>query len=301
LILRLAPENPLWGHRRVQGEPARSGITVPAATVRSVPRQGSIPPAPQRAPDTWASFPRAQASGLPAWDFFHVDTAFCRRPHGLLVMEAATRRVHIPGITAHPNRDWATRQVRNSMMDPEDRLDRLRFPLRDRDGKLSDAFDAVLAGAGARALLSPPRPPKANALAERRIATARREGTDRILTMNERHLHAVLDTYTDHHNRHRPHQSLHQRPPHAPETGQTAPAIPLEGRIRRTQLPGGLINEYQQAAQPRQENDLVNSPNRNFHAGQDAPCRRFPPGAPADRAGSCRSITRGQEDIARAV
>ncbi|MFD0503637.1 integrase core domain-containing protein [Streptomyces chiangmaiensis] len=248
MILRLARENPLWGHRRVQGELARLGIILSAATVRAVLRLGNIPPAPQRAQDTWASFLRAQASGLLACDFFHVDTVFCRRLYVLFVMEVATRRVHILGITAHPNRDWVTQQVRNLMMDLEDRVDRFRFFLRDRDGKFSDAFDAVLASAGVQVLLSPPRSPKANAFAERWVGTVRRECTDRILVLNERHLHVVLDTYTDHYNRHRPHQSLHQRPPQTVETGQSDVATFPGSHIQRTQLLGGLIDEYQQAA-----------------------------------------------------
>ncbi|MGW9032896.1 integrase core domain-containing protein, partial [Streptomyces sp. NPDC055722] len=141
--------------------------------------------------------------------------------------------------------------IRNLMMDLEDRMDRFRFFLRDRDGKFSDAFDAfdaVLADAGVQVLLPPPRSPKTNALAERWVGTVRRECTDRLLIMNERHLRAVLNTYTDHYNRHRLHQSLHQRPPHTAETEKTAPVIPIGGRVRRTQLLGGLINEYQQAA-----------------------------------------------------
>ncbi|MGW9031592.1 integrase core domain-containing protein [Streptomyces sp. NPDC055722] len=142
-----------------------------------------------------------------------MDTALCRRLYVLFAMEVATRRVHVLGISAHPNRDWMTQQVWNVMMDLEDRVDRFRFFLRDRDGKFSDAFDAfdaVLADAGVQVLLSPPRSPKANAFAERWVGTGRRECTDRLLIMNERHLRAVLNTYAVHYHRHRPHQSLHQ-------------------------------------------------------------------------------------------
>ena len=70
------------------------------------------------------------------------------------------------------------------MVTLEDRIDRFRFFLRDRDGKFSDAFDTVLAGAGVQVLLSPPRSPKANAFAERWVGTVRHECTDRILIIN---------------------------------------------------------------------------------------------------------------------
>jgi hypothetical protein len=193
-----------------------------------------------------------------------VDTAFRGRLYVLFVMEVEARRVHILGITAHPNQDWVTRQVRNLMMDLEDRLDRFGFFLRDRDGKFADA---VLAGAGVQVLLSPPRSPKANAFAERWVGAARRECTGRTLIMNERHLHVVLDAYTDHYHRHRPHQSLHQRPPHAVESGRRAPAIPWGGRVRRSRLLGGLINEYQQAASPHRYKRPGQQPEPGFSRG----------------------------------
>jgi hypothetical protein len=163
-----------------------------------------------------------------------VDTALCQRLYVLVVMDVATRRVHVLGISAHSNRDWVTQQVRNLMMDLEDPVDLFRFFLRDRDGKFSDAFDAVLADAGVQLLLSLPRSAKANAVAEHWVSTVRRECTDRLLIMDERHLRTVLNTYTDHYNRHRPHQSLHQRSPQASDTDQTAPAIPFEGHVRRS-------------------------------------------------------------------
>jgi hypothetical protein len=184
---------------------------------------------PHRARDAWSSFLRAPVSGLLACGFFPVDTAVCRRLCALFVMEAATRRVRILGVTARPHRDRATRQVCNLMMRLENRVDQFRFFRRDRDGKFCDALDAVLAGAGVRVLLSRPRSPKANAFAERWAGTVRREGTDRLLILNERRLRAVLDTCTDRCNRHRPHPSLHQRPPRTVETGQTTSVVPLGG------------------------------------------------------------------------
>ncbi|WP_297627607.1 hypothetical protein [Nocardia sp.] len=71
------------------------GVTVSAATVRAILRQGDIPPARQGARGTWACFLRAWASGLPACDFSHVDTAFRGRLYVLFVMEVEARRVHI--------------------------------------------------------------------------------------------------------------------------------------------------------------------------------------------------------------
>jgi transposase InsO family protein len=76
--------------------------------------------------------------------------------------------------------------------------------IRDRDAKYTDAFDAVFAAAGLRVITTPARAPRANAICERWIASARRECTDRILIAGRRHLHHVLSEYVDHYNTHRP-------------------------------------------------------------------------------------------------
>ena len=66
---------------------------------------------------------------------------------------------------------------------------------------------------GVRIIQIPVMAPRANALAERWIASARRECLDRMLITGERHLRLVLGEYIDHYNGHRPHRTLHQTPP----------------------------------------------------------------------------------------
>src|SRR5258708_1405193 len=88
-----------------------------------------------------------------------------------------------------------------------------RFLIRDRAGQFTEAFDAVLSGAGIKVAKIPPRSPRANAFAERWVRTVRSEVTDRILITGPRHLRAILDEYVAHYNQHRPHRARNLRPP----------------------------------------------------------------------------------------
>ncbi|GAA2412295.1 integrase core domain-containing protein [Actinomadura vinacea] len=218
--------------------------------MRRVLKRLRIPPAPQRKRSTWRQFLRSQATTMLACDFFHVECAVTlRRVYVFFVVEVSTRHVHVLGVTAHPEA-WAVEQARNLLMDLGDRAAGFGFLVRDRAGQFTAAFDAVLAAAGITVVKIPPRSPRANAYAERWIRTVRAEVTDRMLIAGPRHLHAVLNEYVVHYNRHRPHRARSLRPPDRDDSSITTAAITdmTTARIRRGRVLGGLINEYRQSA-----------------------------------------------------
>jgi putative transposase len=249
LIEQMAQENPSWGYKRIQGELLGLGYRVGASTVRRVLKRLRIPPAPQRDRTTWRQFLRSQAAMMLACDFFHVDCAvtLCRL-YVFFVIEVGTRHVHVLGVTAHPDGAWTVQQARNLLMDLEEQAARFRFLIRDRAGQFTEAFDAVLSAAGIEVVKIPPRSPRANAYAERWVRTVRAECTDRMLIAGPRHLRAVLDEYVTHYNRHRPHRARNLRPPDAGDAA-AAPVTDLAAaRIRRRNILGGLIREYERVA-----------------------------------------------------
>jgi transposase InsO family protein len=251
LVLRLARENPTWGHRRIHGELVTLGYTVSASTVWNILTRAGLDPAPRRSGSTWREFCRAQADSMLACDFFHVDTVLLRRVYVFFVIEVGTRRVHLLGVTAHPTGDWVTQQARNLMLELDNASAKMRFLVRDRDTKFIRAFDDVFTGAGIRVLKSPPRAPRANAFAERWVGTVRRECLDRLLIVSQRHLLAVLAEYVEHYNSHRPHQSLDQTSPVPTPANAIARSVSKPtGRhlVERREVLGGLIHEYRHAA-----------------------------------------------------
>ena len=248
LIIRMARDNPAWGHRRVQGELVRLGHQIAASTVWQILHDAGIDPASRRPGPTWKQFLAAQARGMLAVDFVHVDTVLLRRVYALIVIEHGSRRVHLAGITANPDGAWTAQAARNFLMDLAQRATSVRFLIRDRAGQFTDSFDAVLIAEGISILASPPQAPRANAICERVIGTLRRKVLDRLLIAGERHLRQVLTEYLAHYNTARPHRALNQLAPDQADTQPPEPINLAEHRIRRKQVLGGLTHEYQIAA-----------------------------------------------------
>ena len=248
LVVRLARENPTWGYRRIHGELATMGISIAPSSVWTILRRRGIDPAPRRLGPTWAEFLHAQAKGLIACDFFHVDTVLLRRLYVLFFIDHDTRRVHLAGVTANPVTGWVTQHARNLCFDLAERATPIKFLIRDRDTKFTASFDAVFAAVGIRIIKTPIRAPRANAIAERIVGTIRRECLDRLLILGRHHLEAVLAEYVDHYNGHRPHRSLDQRYPSAVTEAIVSITDPDPEHVRRTDVLGGLIHEYRLVA-----------------------------------------------------
>ena len=246
LIVRMARENPAWGHRRIQGELARLGYAIAASTVWEILHAAGIDPAPRRAGPTWREFLAAQAHAIIACDFLVVETVLLQRLYVLVFIEHGTRRLHLAGVTAHPTGTWAVQQARNLAMNMGDRLGTMRFLIHDRDPLFTAAFGEVFKAEGLRIITTLPKTPRMNAICERVIGTLRRELLDRMLILGERHLALVLREYVIHYDRHRPHQSRQQRPPDI-ETQFIRDVADLRS-VRRKPVVAGVINEYRHAA-----------------------------------------------------
>ena len=171
-------------------------------------RPGATPGRP-----TWRQFLHAQAAGIIAVDFLHVDTVLLKRLYVLVFIEHGTRQMHLGGVTAHPTGEWTVQQARNLALTLDQRFDDFRFLIRDRGSNFTRSFDAVFQATGASILRTAAQAPRTNATCERLIGTLRRELLDRILIQGEEHLQAVLAEYQDHYNRSRPHQGINQRTP----------------------------------------------------------------------------------------
>jgi putative transposase len=190
LVVRMAEENATWGYRRLQGALANLGHRLDAFTVRNILGRHHLEPAPQRRQrgTSWTQFLKLHWEVLAATDFFTVEVATW---HGLVtyyvlfVMELATRRVQIAGLTPHPNAAFMQQCVRQ-LTDPFDGfLLGKRYLLHDRDTKFTAVFDALLKVSGVKPLRLPPRSPHLNAYCERFVRSIKEEALGHMVMLGK--------------------------------------------------------------------------------------------------------------------
>jgi hypothetical protein len=184
---------------------------------------------------------------LLACDFFTVETIRLKTLYVLFFIELRTRRVHLAGVTAHPNQHWVTQQARQLIWNLETEAAELQVLIHDNDRKFTASFDAIFETEGFHVIHTPYQATNANAHAERWVRSVREECLDLILILNATHLRRVLREYIeDYYNVARPHQGLAQKIPMPP------PPQHKQGPVCRRSIWGGLINDYyRNSAYPR--------------------------------------------------
>jgi putative transposase len=163
------------GYRRIHGEPAGLGVRGAASTVWEILKASSIDPARRRTGPTWSQFLRSQAEAILACDFFTADLLDGTQAYVLAVIEHASRRIRVLGVTPHPAGEWTHQQARNLLMNLGEHAHRVKFMIRARGSHFTAAFDAILADAGFLTVRCHVATPRMNAIAERWIGGCRRE------------------------------------------------------------------------------------------------------------------------------
>jgi hypothetical protein len=244
LLLRLAQENPSWGYSKLHGELLKLGYDIGRSTVREILKRQHIAPAPQRPKNgaSWSTLLKHYGQQILASDIFTEETAWLKTLHTLFFIEVGSRRVHFAGCTEHPSAAWVAQQARQLTWTLQDEQRPMRFLIQDRDAKFPTSFDSVFAAEGIEILRTPYRTPTANAFAERWVRSVREEALDKLLIINQAHLHRILPEYTGYFNRARPHQSIEQRCPRPIERGRQVDTV------KRRDVLGGIIHDYDRAA-----------------------------------------------------
>lgn len=185
--------------------------------------------------------PRDLGDGL-----FTVERLDGTSAYVLAVIEHASYRIRILGVTAHPDDGWGSQMARNLLMDLGGHLEPVRFLLRDRDTKFTAAFDAVFAGAGVQILRSPARAPPANATMERWIGSCRPRTARPYVDLEPASPTAGAARLRGPSQRSQATPGLDQA---APVKHQPAGVVDLGTvRVRRSERPGSTIGECTPAA-----------------------------------------------------
>jgi len=248
LVVRMAQENRSWGYDRIVGALANLGLTVNDQTVGNILKRHGIPPAPERkTTTTWKEFIRTHLDVLVATDFFTAEVwtlGGLVTYYVLFFLHLGSRKIHVAGVTPHPNEAWMVQVARNVTMEEWGFLSPGQYLIHDRDTKFCTAFQRIIDDAGIERVVLPPRSPNLNAYAERWVRSVKEECLSRLILFGEGSLRHALHEYVDHYHQERNHQGkgnvlLFPQPSSAGEH---------EGTIQCRERLGGLLKYYEREA-----------------------------------------------------
>jgi putative transposase len=235
LIWRLQRENPTWGAHRITDELALLGHTVGKSTVGRYMRRKRQPGQGQG----WKTFVQNHMNVTAACDFFVVPSLRFQRLFAFVVLDHDRRHIRHIAVTARPSVVWVCAQLRHAFAERPP-----AFLVHDREKTFRlPQFLQTLAALGIEDRKTAARQPWMNIYCERVIGTLRRECTDHLIALNERHLDRLLREYVTYYNATRTHMSLQRNAP-LPRAPATRPAQELVA----APVLGGLHHRYRSAA-----------------------------------------------------
>ena len=238
LVVRMAQENRSWGYDRIVGALANLGYTISDQTVGNILKRHGIAPAPERkTTTTWKEFIRTHMDVLVATDFFTAEVwtlGGLVTYYVLFFIHLGSRKVHIAGVTPHPNEAWMMQIARNVTMEEWGFLSPGQYLIHDRDGKYCPAFQQIIDAAGVKRVPLPPRSPNLNAYAERWVRSVKEECLSRMILFGEASLHYALSAVRG---------ALSSRA-ESPGQGQCATLACGQSRPSACKAPFSVVNDW---------------------------------------------------------
>jgi transposase InsO family protein len=247
LVLSMAEDNPGWGYTSLVDRLRNLGHEIGRTTVAEILKANGMEPAPQRRKRTSCrTFIRAHWSTLAAIDFTTVEVwtvTGLATQYLLLVMDVATRRVELAGITMGAGSEWMKQVARNLTDAVDGFLIGKRYLLMDRDASFRAEFREVLKRAGVEPVRLPPKAPNCNPHIERFMLSLKSERLDKMVLFGQGSLNRATREYLDHYHRERNHQGLDGKIINAgPEVGRVV------GKIKSSERLGGILRYYHREA-----------------------------------------------------
>jgi len=235
LIFRMVTENPTWGAPRIHGDLLMLGFDVSERTISRWMRRAPRDPEPAK---RWLAFLRNHRETIAAMDFFTVPTITFHVLYCFFVISHNRRRVLHFNVTRHPSGTWIVQQLREALPDQL----APRFLIFDRDAEYGLVIPVAVRSMAIRPVRTSLQSPWQNGVAERWIASCRRDLLDHVIAANERHLKRLLSDYVRYYHEDRTHLGLNKGTPAGRVRSTDRGAVVSRARL------GGLHHRYDRAA-----------------------------------------------------